>query len=149
MCIGFLPDEEPCPVAARRDPRFGGTAMSLTGAWRIVEMDLWDPEAIDLLGPGFIQFGADRSGQFRFIAVQGWMDCHHGQRDGRPCVEFTWEGDDDGDPASGRGWAAPDKDDSLRGHIYFHLGDDSGFRAVRRSRQAVPALAGDRPDDRP
>jgi hypothetical protein len=34
-------------------------------------MDLWDSEAIDLLGPGFIQFGADRSGQFRFIAVQG------------------------------------------------------------------------------
>jgi hypothetical protein len=45
--------------------------MRLTGAWRIVEMDLWDSEAIDLLGPGFIQFGADRSGQFRFIAVQG------------------------------------------------------------------------------
>ena len=105
--------------------------MSVTGAWRIVEMDLWDPEAIDLLGPGFIQVGADRSGQFRFIAVQGWMDCHHGQRDGRPCVEFTWEGDDDGDPASGRGWAALDEDGSLRGHIYFHLGDDSGFRAVR------------------
>ena len=105
--------------------------MSVTGAWRIVEMDLWDPEAIDLLGPGFIQFGADRSGQFRFIAVQGWMDCHYDQSDGRSCVEFIWEGDDDGDPASGRGWAALDKDDSLRGHIYFHFGDDSGFRAVR------------------
>jgi hypothetical protein len=58
--------------------------MRLTGAWRIMEMELWDPEAIDLLGPGLIQFGADRGGQFRFIAVQGWMDCHHGQRDGRP-----------------------------------------------------------------
>jgi hypothetical protein len=65
--------------------------MSMTGAWRIVEMDLWDAEAIDLLGPGYIQFGADRTGRFRFIAVEGWMDCHSGQRDGRPCVEFTWE----------------------------------------------------------
>jgi len=81
--------------------------MSMTGAWRIVEMDLWDAEAIDLLGPGYIQFGADRTGRFRFIAVEGWMDCHSGQRDGRPCV-----------------------DGSLRGHLYFHLGDDSGFRAV-------------------
>jgi hypothetical protein len=105
--------------------------MSLTGAWRIVEMDLWDPEAIDLLVPGCIQFGADGSGRFRFVAVQGWMDCHRGQRDGRPYVEFTWEGDDDGDPASGRGWAALEENGSLRGHIYFHLGDDSGFRAVR------------------
>ena len=74
--------------------------MSVTGAWRIVEMDLWDAEAIDLLGPGCIQFGADRTGRFRFIAVEGWMDCHSGQRDGRPCVEFTWEGNDESDPAS-------------------------------------------------
>ena len=27
--------------------------------------------------------------------------------------------------------AALEEDGSLRGHIYFHLGDDSGFRAVR------------------
>ncbi len=105
--------------------------MSVIGTWRIVEMDLWDAEAIDLLGPGFVRFGTDRSGHFRFIAVQGWMDCQSGQRDGRPCVEFTWESDDEGDPAAGRGWAVLDEDGSLRGHIYFHLGDDSGFRAVR------------------
>lgn len=112
--------------------------MNLTGVWRIVEIDLWDAEAIDLLGPGYIQFGADRTGRFRFIAVEGWMDCQSRQRDGRPCVEFTWEGGDDGDPASGRGWAALDEDGSLRGHIYFHLGDDSGFRAVRAEDE--PAL---------
>jgi hypothetical protein len=54
--------------------------MSVTGAWRIVEMDLWDAEAIDLLGPGYIQFDADRTGHFRFIAVEGWMDCQSGHR---------------------------------------------------------------------
>ncbi len=112
--------------------------MSVTGAWRIVEMDLWDSEAIDLLGPGFIQFGADQTGHFRFIAVEGWMDCRNGRRDGRPCVEFTWEGNDESDPASGRGWAALEEDGSLRGHIYFHLGDDSGFQAVR-AQEAVRA----------
>jgi hypothetical protein len=42
--------------------------MNLAGGWRIVEMDRWDAEAIDLLGPGSIQFGADRTGSFRFIA---------------------------------------------------------------------------------
>jgi len=100
-------------------------------------MDLWDLEAIDLVGPGFIEFGKDDTGGFGFIAVQGWMDCRHGERDGRrPCVEFTWDGDDEGDRVSGRGWAALEEDGSLRGHIWFHLGDDSGFRAVRAEEES-------------
>jgi hypothetical protein len=102
----------------------------LTGRWRIVEMDLWDREAIELVGPGFIEFGEDGTGEFGFIAVRGWMDCRPGERDGRGSVEFSWQGDDEGDAVSGRGWAVPADDGSLRGHLYFHLGDDSGFRAV-------------------
>lgn len=50
---------------------------------------------------------------------------------GAPCVEFTWEGDADGDGAIGRGRASLEPDGSLRGSISFHLGDVSGFRAVR------------------
>jgi hypothetical protein len=46
-------------------------------------------------------------------------------------VAFTWVGSDDGDPVGRRGWAVLDADGSLCGHIYFHLGDDSAFRAVR------------------
>src|SRR6266511_3852583 len=39
--------------APRRGPRIGRkTVMKVTGVWRIVEMDLWDAEAIDLVGPG-------------------------------------------------------------------------------------------------
>ena len=134
-----MPEEEIHlePRVEVREP--GRRTMSLIGRWRIVEMDLWDLEAIDLVGPGFIEFGKDDTGGFGFIAVQGWMDCRHSERDGRrPCVEFTWDGDDEGDRVSGRGWAALEEDGSLRGHIWFHLGDDSGFRAVRarRSRAA-------------
>jgi hypothetical protein len=44
---------------------------------------------------------------------------------------FTWDGNDDCDHASGRGWAVLEEDGSLSGRIYFHLGDDSGFRAAR------------------
>lgn len=51
-------------------------------------------------------------------------------RDRRPGVEFSWQGHDEGDPASGRGWATLEAEGSLRGRIYFHLGDDSGFHAV-------------------
>ncbi len=110
--------------------------MGVIGSWRIVEMDLWDREALDLLGPAFIDFREDHTGEFRFIAVEAWMDCRGALRDGRQIVEFSWDGSDECDPASGRGWAALDEDGSLVGHIYFHLGDDSGFRA-RRAASAV------------
>jgi len=104
---------------------------AFTGRWRIVSMELWDADAIDLVEPGFIEFDPDRTGQFGFIVVRGWMDCHMGTRDGRDCVEFTWEGSDEGDDASGRGWAMLTDDGTLDGRIYFHRGDDSGFHAVR------------------
>jgi hypothetical protein len=101
-----------------------------TGRWQIVEMDLWDRDAIDLLGPGFVEIAADGTGHFRFIAVEGDIDGRHVERDGRPAVEFSWVGTDDSDDASGRGWGLVDTDGSLVGHIHFHHGDDSGFRAV-------------------
>jgi hypothetical protein len=41
---------------------------NISGKWRITKMDLWDQEAIDLLGPAFIEFKGER-GQFRFIAT--------------------------------------------------------------------------------
>ena len=40
-------------------------------------------------------------------------DCRHGQRDSRPFVEFTRDGNDERDPASGRGWAVIEEDGSL------------------------------------
>jgi hypothetical protein len=61
--------------------------MSIAGKWRITEMDMWDHEAFDLLGPAFFSFDGKRSGDFRFIAVEGRMDCRHRKRDGRPLIE--------------------------------------------------------------
>jgi len=43
----------------------------LIGNWRIVEMDLWDRDAIDLVGPAYIELHADATGRFRFIASRG------------------------------------------------------------------------------
>lgn len=92
-------------------------------------MDLWDRDAIDLVGPGFIEFDVDGAGRFGFIAVRGWMDCRSTEHDGRQFVEFSWDGSDEGDRVSGRGWAALTDDGILEGHLFFHNGDDSGFRA--------------------
>ena len=89
----------------------------------------WDREAIDLVEPAFIEFAADGTGQLGFIAVTGQLDCRASERGGSPGVEFTWEGVDEGDQVSGRGWAVLVDGDTVEGQLFFHLGDDSSFRA--------------------
>src|SRR6266545_3715604 len=74
MRVVFVPEEE-IHLEPRVEVReLGRRTMSLIGRWRIVEMDLWDLEAIDLVGPGFIEFGKDVTGGFGFIAVPGELD---------------------------------------------------------------------------
>lgn len=113
----------------------------LVGRWRIVEMSTWDREAVDLIEPGFIEVAADGTGEFGFVAVRGQIDYRLVERDGRAGIEFTWEGTDEGDPVSGRGWATLIDEALIEGHVFFHLGDDSSFRAE-------PAHAADRADDK-
>jgi len=62
--------------------------------------------------------------------MKGEMDCRLTTRDGQPCVEWTWDGNDEMDPARGRGRAVITSDE-LHGLITFHQGDESGFVAVR------------------
>jgi hypothetical protein len=102
----------------------------LVGRWRIVEMELWDADVIDLLGPAFIELRRDNTGEFRFIAVEGHLDLRPSKA-GAPRVDFSWDGNDEGDHATGRGWAEVSDDGALVGRIFFHMGDDSSFRAER------------------
>ena len=45
------------------------TASEVLGRWRIVEIEGWDTEYVDMLGPGHIQLDRD-GGQIEFGAVQ-------------------------------------------------------------------------------
>lgn len=45
-------------------------------------MERWDQDAIDLLGPTFIEIGLRNDGSFRFIAVEGRMDVRHIESNG-------------------------------------------------------------------
>jgi hypothetical protein len=127
MMVADLFEREAEPVAGKSRR----VTSSVVARWRIVEMDLWAQEDVDLVAPGFIEFEPDHMGSLGFIAVQGGIDWREAPRDGRPGVEFSWEGCDEGDHATGRGWAAVEDDGTLRGHLFFHLSDDSGFRAER------------------
>ena len=79
---------------------------------------------------GFIEFKPGGQGEFHFGYVHGYTDCRETTRDGQPAVEWSWEGNDEMDPAQGRGWAVV-KGDELHGMIFFHGGDDSEFVAKR------------------
>ncbi len=100
------------------------------GHWHIVSMTEWDDEYIHEETQAFIEFDANSTGEFQFGYVQGGIDYRLTTRDGQPAVEWTWEGNDEMDPASGRGWAVL-AGDELHGMIFFHQGDDSGFVAKR------------------
>jgi hypothetical protein len=50
---------------------------------------------------------------------------------GKPAVEWTWDGNDEMDEASGRGWAVLQDDGTLKGKLFFHRGDSSGFTAAK------------------
>ena len=101
------------------------------GDWRITTTEVWASDALDLIEPAFFRFDDESMGEFGMIAIRGGLHCYYGQRDGKPLVEFTWEGEDDGDARCGRGWATIDTDGVLRGRFFIHQGDDSGFVAER------------------
>jgi hypothetical protein len=96
------------------------------GRWRIVEMEQWDQEFIDLVSPGQVTFEAGRRGHFHFGAVDLDLDWRLGVTPDR--AEFTFEGFDEGDEVSGRGWAEVQAG-KLKGRIVFHQGEESGFVA--------------------
>jgi hypothetical protein len=92
------------------------------GRWRIVSTDVWETQDLDDLGPAQITFGPGRAGELNVIAISASVDYRVGVRDGAPIVEFSWEGDDDGQRASGRGWARPDRR-GLVGRLFIHEGE--------------------------
>ncbi len=102
------------------------------GYWRITWMDQWDQEYVDEEVEGFIEFDPKGLGSFQFDYVQGQIDYRPTTRDGKPAVEFSWEGGDgaDGTPLTGRGWVVLDSD-QIQGLICIHLGDESEFRATK------------------
>ena len=108
----------------------GALAAPFQGRWRVVEMDAWDEEARDLVEPAFIRFDGE-DGEMRFVAVVAWLDVRYGARSGSPIAEFSWEGVDEGDQRSGRGWVEIGTAGRLVGHSFFHNGDDSAFVCER------------------
>ncbi len=106
----------------------------LAGRWRIEEMEAWDQEFVDLVEPGYFEFGADGSAEFQFGCVFGtfrWTQ-------GRAAAEAGWFGNDEMDPASGRIDACVDGS-RLVGTISTEGGEVSEFSARRWTASDSPA----------
>jgi len=103
---------------------------AFSGRWRITHMDMWEQQFVDLVVPGFIRFEGDE-GEMRFIAVRAWLDVRFSEADGLPTAEFSWQGLDERDERTGRGKAIIFEAGRITGQVYFHMGDESGFEAVR------------------
>lgn len=101
-----------------------------TGRWRITSMEMWAQDFVDEEEEGYFEFDDKDGGEFHFGYVHGQMGCRLTTRDGEPAVEWTWDGNDEMDPAQGRGWEVI-KNEELHGRLFFHQGDDSGFVAKR------------------
>ena len=98
-----------------------GAKSALIGKWRIIEMELWDSDYLDMVEPDYIQFQANELGEFKFGCVISGLDCTLFAA----AADFTWQGSDEMDPVSGDGWAELDDDGTINGEISFHLGDES------------------------
>jgi hypothetical protein len=100
--------------------------MTLLGRWRIVEMDAFDDDDLDLIGAAYIEIDERGLGEIAFGALTAALDC----ADTPGGLHFTWDGSDEGDQVTGDGWAELQPDGSLFGEISWDTGDQSQFKAV-------------------
>lgn len=103
---------------------------SMRGRWRIVDepSTRWVDEEVN----AFIRFDPDGLGEFHMGLTQGGIDYRLVQWEGRPGMEWTWEGGDEMDPVNRRGWAVLGPHETLAGMFFIHQGEAWEFRATKR-----------------
>ena len=107
--------------------------MQYSGKWRITEMAQWDSDYLDMEVEAYIEIDQTGSGEFQFGLVSGEID---GEvvKDGKDQrFEFTSDGNDENDPASGSGWLKLNDKNSLDGRVKFHQRDSYSLVAKRIS----------------
>lgn len=81
--------------------------------------------------PAYLKIENSGSGEFQFILVYGNM-CGDFQMAGNEAIfDFTWDGNDECDEASGDGWFKTENGKSGAGQIRFHYGDKHSFLAKK------------------
>lgn len=108
--------------------------MGFIGMWHIYEMEMWDADYFNMEVQAYIKIDSNNRGHFQFGLVSGDIDGKVVDYADGKRFEFTWEGNDECDPASGSGWVRIKEKDLLEGEFRIHNGDNSTFLA-RRAKQ--------------
>jgi len=103
--------------------------MKFEGTWHIYEMEMWDEDYFNMEVQAYITITSNGHGDFQFGLVSGEIDGEMVKEEGAERFEFTWEGNDECDPASGSGSFKMKENDTIEGKINFHMGDRSTFSA--------------------
>lgn len=101
----------------------------LIGRWRIIKSEEWAPDMMDMDQPAKVEINKDGFGFLNFCAVEADIDYRISDNE-KDKIEFSFSGQDDGDPISGRGWAKLEGE-KLIFEIYFHRGMESWFEAKK------------------
>ena len=94
-------------------------------------MEMWDKEYFNMEVQAYFRINKDLNGKFQFGLVSGTFDGEKVTEGAEEKIEFTWEGNDECDPASGSGWLKLRDQETMEGKIKFHEGDSSKFLAKR------------------
>ena len=103
---------------------------SLIGRWKIVWMEMWDQDYVDMVVPGHVTISGDGPCHFQFGVVEGefYIDTDDAYFD------CDWDGSDECDEALGEIYAEIEEGE-LRGEISFRGGDESEFRAIKEEKK--------------
>ena len=104
--------------------------MKFAGTWHIQSMELWDEDYFNMEVQAYITIEPNYLGSFQFGLVSGALDGSISGKEGQETFHFSWEGNDENDPAFGSGWCQLNEHKTLEGEIKFHMGDSSEFQAV-------------------
>ena len=101
------------------------------GTWHIYEMNMWDEEYFNMEVHAYVKVETNTRGEFQFGLVCGSMDGKITNHPEGKRFEFTWEGSDECDDASGSGWLRMKCADEIEGEIRIHGGGSTAFGARR------------------
>ena len=107
--------------------------MEFLGKWRIIEMEMWDEDYFNMEVEAYIKIEENGLGEFQFGLVHGFIDGKIVKYNDGNKFEFSWQGNDEMDEASGSGWIKfrSEVKNVIDGEFRFFKGEDSAFVAKR------------------
>ena len=106
-------------------------ARGFSGTWHIYEMETWDEDYFNMEVQAYIKINPSGSGEFQFGLVFGQLYGEIDKYGDDEKFEFTWDGNDECDPASGSGWLRLRDENIIEGKINIHHADSSKLLAKR------------------